>query len=38
MAYDILKRARSPLHVSGIIERIEQAFGVSLDRESWSPR
>jgi hypothetical protein len=34
MAYDILKRARSPLHVSQIIERIEQAFGVSVDRES----
>lgn len=34
MAYDILKRARSPLHVSVIIERIEQAFAVSLDRES----
>ena len=26
MAYDILKRARSPLHVSVIIERIQQAF------------
>ena len=34
MAYDILKRARSPLHVSVIIERIEQAFGLSVDRES----
>jgi hypothetical protein len=34
MAYDILKRARSPLHVSTIIERIQQAFGVSVDRES----
>lgn len=34
MAYDILHRARSPLHVSVIIERIEQAFGVSVDRES----
>ncbi len=34
MAYDILKRARSPLHVSRIIQRIEQAFGVRLDRES----
>ncbi len=34
MACDILKRARSPLHVSVIIERIEQAFGVSVDRES----
>jgi hypothetical protein len=34
MAYDILKRARSPLHVSVIIERIHQAFGVAVDRES----
>ncbi len=34
MAYDILKRTRSPLHVSVIIERIEQAFAVSVDRES----
>ena len=34
MAYDILKRARSPLHVSVIIERIEQAFAISVDRES----
>ena len=34
MAYDILKRARSPLHVSAIIERIRQTFGVSVDRES----
>jgi hypothetical protein len=34
MAYNILKRARSPLHISQIIERIEQAFGVSVDRES----
>jgi hypothetical protein len=34
MAYDILKRARSPLHVEQIIERIEQAFGLLVDRES----
>jgi hypothetical protein len=34
MAYDILKRAPSPLHVSLIIERIEQAFGVGVERES----
>jgi hypothetical protein len=34
MAYDILKHARSPLHVSVIIERIQQAFGVAVDRES----
>lgn len=34
MAYDILRRARSPLHVALIIERIQQSFGVSVDRES----
>jgi len=34
MAYNILIRVRSPLHVSVIIARIEQAFGVSVDRES----
>jgi hypothetical protein len=34
MAYEILKRARSPLHVSVIIQRIEQSFGVAVDRES----
>jgi HB1, ASXL, restriction endonuclease HTH domain len=34
MAYDILRRTRSPLHISIIIERIQQAFGVSVDRES----
>jgi hypothetical protein len=34
MAYDILKHARSPLHVSVIIERIHAAFGVAVDRES----
>ena len=34
MAYDILKRARSPLHVSAIITHIQQVFGVGVDRES----
>jgi len=34
MAYDILKHARSPLHVAVIIERIQQAFGIAVDRES----
>ncbi len=34
MAYDILKHASSPLHVSVIIERIHSAFGVAVDRES----
>lgn len=34
MAYDILKRARTPLHVSEIIERMQTQFGVAIDRES----
>jgi hypothetical protein len=34
MAYDILKRARAPLHVSEIIDRIQTQFGVVVDRES----
>jgi DNA-directed RNA polymerase delta subunit len=34
MAYDILKRARAPLHVSEIIDRIQSQFDVAVDRES----
>jgi hypothetical protein len=34
MAFDILTRARAPLHVSEIIDRIQKHFGVSVDRES----
>jgi hypothetical protein len=34
MAYDILKRARTPLHVSERIARLPAAFGVAVDRES----
>jgi HB1, ASXL, restriction endonuclease HTH domain len=34
MAYDILKKARTPLHVSEIIDRIQSQFGVAVDRES----
>jgi hypothetical protein len=34
MAYDILKRARTSLHVSEIIDRIQTQFGVAVDRES----
>jgi hypothetical protein len=34
MAYDVLKKARSPLHVSEILERIRASFGASVDRES----
>jgi hypothetical protein len=34
MAYDILRRARTPLHVSEMIDRIQTQFGVAVDRES----
>lgn len=34
MAFDILKKARAPLHVSEILKRIQTQFGVSVDRES----
>lgn len=34
MAFDILKRARGPLHVSVLLQRMESVFGVAVDRES----
>ena len=34
MAFDILKKARAPLHVSHILDRIQSHFGVAVDRES----
>jgi hypothetical protein len=34
MAFDILRKARSPLHVSQILERIQAQFGSAVDRES----
>jgi len=34
MAYDILKKARAPLHVSEILARLQSTFGVAVDRES----
>jgi hypothetical protein len=34
MAFDILKKARSPLHISDILARIQTQFGVAVDRES----
>ena len=34
MAFDILKKARTPLHVSAILERLQAAFHVTVDRES----
>jgi hypothetical protein len=34
MAYDILKKAGAPLHVSEILARIQSTFQVTVDRES----
>lgn len=34
MAFDILKKARSPLHISDILARIQSQFGIPVDRES----
>jgi len=34
MARDILAAARSPLHISTLLERIQASFGVKIDSES----
>jgi len=34
MAYDVLKKARSPLHISELLARIRASFSVAVDRES----
>jgi len=34
MVHDVLRRAGKPLHVTEIIERVEKAHGIRLDRES----
>jgi hypothetical protein len=34
MAYDILKKAHTPLHVSELLTRIHSTFHVAVDRES----
>ena len=34
MVHDVLRRAGKPLHVTEIIERVEKAHGMRLDRES----
>ena len=34
MAYDVLKKARSPLHISELPDRIHASFGIAVDRES----
>jgi hypothetical protein len=34
MAFDVLKKSRSPLHISQLLDRIHTSFGISVDRES----
>ena len=34
MVHDVLRRVGKPLHVTEIIERVERAHGIRLDRES----
>lgn len=34
MAFDVLTKARAPLHVSDILARIQAQFGVQVDRDS----
>jgi hypothetical protein len=34
MAYDILRKARTPLHIKDLLERIRSSFGTAVDRES----
>jgi hypothetical protein len=34
MAYDVLRKARGPLHISELLARLERTFGVAVDRES----
>ena len=34
MAYDVLKKVHHPLHVAELLERIQSAYGVAVDRES----
>ena len=34
MAFDILRRAHAPLHISDLLDRIQAQFGVAIDRES----
>lgn len=34
MAYDVLKKARTPLHISALLAHIHATFHVTVDRES----
>jgi hypothetical protein len=34
MAYDVLKKADKPLHITDLLERIQSTFGIQVDRDS----
>jgi septation ring formation regulator EzrA len=34
MAYDVLKKADEPLHITDLLDRIRSAFGIRVDRDS----
>jgi DNA-directed RNA polymerase delta subunit len=34
MAYEVLKRANEPLHISDLLDRMHSAFGIRVDRDS----
>jgi len=34
MAYDVLKGVRIPLHIEDLLKRIQDSFGIQVDRES----
>jgi len=34
MAYDVLKDTKTPIHIEDLLKRIQDSFGVHVDRES----
>jgi len=34
MAFDVLRKARGPVHITELLARIQSSFGVAVDRES----
>ena len=34
MAYDVLKKAKEPLHITDLLDRIHSVFGIRVDRDS----
>jgi DNA-directed RNA polymerase delta subunit len=34
MAYDVLEKAGTPLHISDLLDRIQSSFGIRVDRDS----